>query len=380
MRLQVIHETAYRYAPVVETAQHMAFLRPVDTFAQNVLDHELTISPTPSHLQHALDAFGNHRSFFALDSAHDALRVVATSELGTRLIPLPASLETWEVCAERFRFVAHTPFDAACEFTYPSPFVPLDGQFKRYAAPSFGRGQTTLEGARDLMGRIYNDLTYDPHSTEINTPALQALTQRRGVCQDFAHIMIACLRALGLSARYVSGYVLTEPVPGQPKMMGADASHAWVQVAVSQDDGSTCWCDFDPTNNRCGCDAPGDAYITLARGRDFSDVSPLRGVIQGGNSHTLRVGVTVTRLDELPANRDNGSNIGAVAAQQGSQVSGQSQSQSQSQGQNGTSNQMGWLSPTGAAGMNEPWHGSQLGDSQYGSGSGSGSGSGQNNF
>jgi transglutaminase-like putative cysteine protease len=153
-----------------------------------------------------------------------------------------------------------------------------------------------LAAARDLMARIHADFTYESQSTEVNTPALEALAQRKGVCQDFAHIMIACLRAMGLAARYVSGYLLTQPPPGQPRLVGSDASHAWVAVYLPDLPGADAghgWYDLDPTNNRDGWETPGEDYVTLATGRDFSDISPIRGVIHGGSQHTLAVAVTV---------------------------------------------------------------------------------------
>jgi len=180
-------------------------------------------------------------------------------------------------------------------------------------------GASLFEAARDLMHRIHADFTYDGRSTQINTPALEALTQRKGVCQDFAHIMIACLRSMGLAARYVSGYLLTEPAPGAERLVGSDASHAWVSVLLPDLPGDARWCDFDPTNDRWGWGLPGEDYVLLAFGRDYADVSPIRGVIHGGASHQLTVAVTVTRLDpEAPA----------VSAQS---LQGRSQSQSQSQ-------------------------------------------------
>jgi transglutaminase-like putative cysteine protease len=145
---------------------------------------------------------------------------------------------------------------------------------------------------------MFADFAYESQSTEVNTPALVALTQRKGVCQDFAHILIACLRSLGLAARYVSGYLLTLPAPGTVKLKGSDASHAWGAVYVPDLPPGQRWVDLDPTNDRAGWLSPGEDYVTLAIGRDFSDVSPLRGVIHGGASHTLKVGVTVEPVAE----------------------------------------------------------------------------------
>jgi transglutaminase-like putative cysteine protease len=160
-------------------------------------------------------------------------------------------------------------------------------------APQLPPGCALIEAARDLMARIHDDFTYETFSTEVNTPALEALERRTGVCQDFAHIMIGCLRAMGLPARYVSGYLLTQPPPGQPRLIGSDASHAWVAVYLPDlpgaQDGNG-WYDLDPTNNRSGWGSPGEDYVTLALGRDYSDISPMRGVIHGGARHTLTVG------------------------------------------------------------------------------------------
>ena len=181
----------------------------------------------------------------------------------------------------------------------------------------------------DLNQRIYTGFTYESQSTQINTPALEALAQRKGVCQDFAHIMVACLRTLGLPARYVSGYLLTEPPEGEVKLVGSDASHAWVSVYLPDLPEGQRWVDFDPTNNRWGWHSSGHDYVTVAWGRDFGDVSPLRGVIHGGASHTLTVGVTVLSVGDSSAAIQS---PGAGQTQSQSQSQGQSQSQSQSQG------------------------------------------------
>jgi transglutaminase-like putative cysteine protease len=219
--------------------------------------------------------------------------VSAHSVVQTTARALPGSTINWEETRERFRYQSGAAFDAATEFIYASPFVPRHPEFAAYARPSFAPGTGVLAAAEDLMRRIYADFTYESQSTQINTPALEALAQRKGVCQDFAHIMIACLRAMGIPARYVSGYLLTHPAPGTVKLRGSDASHAWVSVYAPDLPPDQRWCDMDPTNNRSGWHSPGEDYVTLATGRDFADVSPIRGVIHGGASHTLAVGVTV---------------------------------------------------------------------------------------
>ncbi|MCJ0762691.1 transglutaminase family protein [Variovorax terrae] len=293
MLLHIVHDTRYAYTPPVETAQHMAHLKPRQTATQQLLRHTLTVEPAPAQQTEALDVYGNTRSFFSLQSVHDELLVRADSVVSTRAPAPPASSPPWEQVRERFRYHAGAAYDGAAEFVFASPCAPRHEAFAAYARPSFGAGVPLLLAAHDLMERIHGDFTYESQSTEVSTPALEALAQRKGVCQDFAHIMVACLRAMGLSARYVSGYLLTEPPPGQPRLIGSDASHAWASVYVpGAEGGSGVWCDFDPTNNR----APGEDYVTLATGRDFSDVSPVRGVIHGGARHTLDVAVTVQPL------------------------------------------------------------------------------------
>ena len=297
MLLHVIHETAYDYAPKVKTAQHMAHLRPVHNARQQLLRHSLAISPEPALRTESIDVYGNTREFFSLQSMHDELKVVADSVVATSAPALPESAITWEAARERMRYHRSADYDPAAEFLFPSPYVPRHDEFLAYARPSFAPGRGLVDAARDLMTRIHTDFTYESQATDVGTPALEALAMRKGVCQDFAHIMLACLRSLGLPARYVSGYLLTEPPPGRPRLVGADASHAWASIYVPAKDGAGMWADLDPTNDR----APGEDYVTLALGRDYSDVSPMRGVIHGGANHTLRVAVTVTPLEAGPA-------------------------------------------------------------------------------
>ena len=316
MNLQITHETRYDYVPMVEVTQHVCHLQPLCSASQTLLSHAVQISPEPDGQTSAVDVYGNTRRFFSLQTSHSQLLVTATSAVATRAQEMPQSSTPWEVVRERFRYAAGRPYDAAAEFLFASPFVPRHSDFAAYARPSFEAGQPLLLAAQDLMQRIHTEFTYESQSTEINTPALAALAQRKGVCQDFAHIMIACLRAIGLPARYVSGYLLTRPPPGVVALTGSDASHAWASVYLPDFPLGARWCDFDPTNNRMGWGSPGEDYVTLAIGRDFSDVSPLRGVIHGGADHVLSVGVTVEPY-EPPVGM--------------SQSQTQSQSQSQSQ-------------------------------------------------
>jgi transglutaminase-like putative cysteine protease len=257
-----------------------------------VLSHTLAFDPRPEHCTESVDVFGNSRCFFGLQGAHDRLRVVADSVVATVVPPAAVDSLPWEISRERLRYHRGAEYDPAAEFLFPSPYVPRHEDFAAYARPSFAAGRPLLDAARDLMARIHADFEYVSQATDASTPALEALELRKGVCQDFAHVMLGCLRSLGLPGRYVSGYLLTEPPPGQARLVGSDASHAWVSVYLPSEHGPGAWTDLDPTNDR----APGDDYVTLAIGRDFADVSPIRGVIHGGAHHTLSVAVTVAPL------------------------------------------------------------------------------------
>ncbi|NML46331.1 transglutaminase family protein [Ramlibacter sp. G-1-2-2] len=298
MLLHVLHETAYDYVPAVRTAQHMAHLKPAHGGHQRLLDHKLTVDPLPAQQVEAVDVFGNTRTFFSLQVMHEQLRVLAESLVSTSAAPAPECELAWEDVRERMRYHRGSRYDPAAEFVFASPYVPRDDLFAAYAQASFAPGRPLLEAAQDLMHRIHADFEYATTATDVNTPALEALALRKGVCQDLAHVMLGGLRSLGLPARYVSGYLLTEPPPGQPRLVGSDASHAWVSVYLPGEGGGAAgtWADLDPTNDR----APGEDYVTLAIGRDYSDVSPMRGVIHGGANHSLRVAVTVSP-SEAPA-------------------------------------------------------------------------------
>ncbi len=307
MKLRITHETLYRYTPVVETAQHVAHLQPTMTPCQSCQYHHLATEPSATQASSNIDAFGNHRLYWALPSPHSSLKVTAQSELETFLIEekrLSALAKQvlhlpWENAVLAYRYRADIASDEATEFAYASHHAPIDTAFAIYAQSSFPPGRNLIDATRHLMQRIHTDFKYESFSTDISTPALKVLEDKKGVCQDFAHVMLACLRSLGLAARYVSGYLLTEPPPGQPRLIGSDASHAWISLRIPKMnpvEGTESWYDFDPTNNRDGWCSPGTDYVRLAVGRDFADVSPLRGVLQGGTHHTLAVSVTVEPL------------------------------------------------------------------------------------
>lgn len=300
MLLHVVHETHYLYTPAVENAHHVVHLKPIDHASQVLQSHKLRISPTPAQQRDVPDVYGNYRTFFSLQTSHDSLSVVADSVVATSPVQTPdfgEQIPLWEQVRDQFRYSAGAAYNGASEFLFASPYVPRDDAFVQFARPSFTPGRPLPEAAHDLMERIHRAMVYESNSTEVSTPALVALRQGKGVCQDFAHIMVACCRAMGLPARYVSGYMLTKPPPGMPRLIGSDASHAWASVYCPGAAGSNeagHWLDFDPTNDR----PPGEDYVTLATGRDFLDVSPMRGVIRGGARHVLDVAVTVEPVEE----------------------------------------------------------------------------------
>lgn len=300
MRLRITHDTRYDYTPAVKTALHLAHLQPVDTLCQRVLDRRLDVSPTPTVQRETADVYGNLRTFLELDASHPSLLVRASSLVETSQPVQPASRIDWQAARDGYVYSAGAKYQPASEFLFPSVYVHPGDEFLEYATPSFAPGRPLLDCARDLMARIHTEFAYSSNSTEINTPAAVALQCRAGVCQDFAHVMLACLRSIGVAARYVSGYLLTQAPPGMPKLVGSDASHAWVSVYlpdVGSGGASGGWHDLDPTNHRDGLGTPGEDYVRLAVGRDYADVSPMRGVIQGAGHHHLTVGVTVQPCD-----------------------------------------------------------------------------------
>jgi transglutaminase-like putative cysteine protease len=227
---------------------------------------------------------------FAVQEAHSKLTVTAVSKVHVAPLASPEAHETpaWETVRDQLHAPSTSRELEACQFCFDSPHVKLSGELASYALPSFPAGRPILEGAMDLMRRIREEFAYDPAATTVSTPLDTVLRLRRGVCQDFAHLQIGCLRALGLAARYVSGYLLTMPPPGQPRLIGADASHAWLGVYC----GERGWVDLDPTNNVI----PSTNHITLAWGCDYSDVCPIKGVFIGGGHHAMDVWVDVLPL------------------------------------------------------------------------------------
>jgi len=295
MRYQVQHVTSYAYADPVSLCHSIAHLKPRETPFQRCLRANLRINPWPSVVREHRDLFGNRVSYFSVQQSHLQLEISATAELEVRrpLLPEPAATQPWELARAEQQQLPSAQAAMSRLFALPSPAVPLTALASDYARESFTPGRPLLEAALDLVRRIYQDFEYDPTSTTVATPLAEVLELRRGVCQDFAHLAIAALRGLGLAARYVSGYLETLPPPGQPKLRGADASHAWLAVYCPEATETRGWVDLDPTN-----DCPiSDQYITTAIGRDYQDVTPVRGVFYGGGEHSLKVSVDVDRLD-----------------------------------------------------------------------------------
>jgi len=289
---RVEHDTRYVYGSAVATSQHVSYLRPRELPHQHVRLHRLQVTPTPATCAQRTDYFGNTASQFQIVRPHMELLVSARSvvEVQDRTGPLdPGVSPRWEeACRGIICAGGAIPPDVS-QFAEPSPYLPRAVETEAFARPSFPAGRTVLAGALDLMQRIHRGFTFDPSATNVTSPVTRVLQERRGVCQDFAHLAISCLRSLGLAARYVSGYLLTNPPPGQPRLTGADASHAWIGVHCPVHG----WVDLDPTNDLI----VGRRHVTLAWGRDYGDVSPLRGVLLGGTEHRLFVGVSVVPME-----------------------------------------------------------------------------------
>jgi transglutaminase-like putative cysteine protease len=289
MTFEVVHTTEYDYSEPVLVSHHVARLSPRALAQQDCLHHELEIDPAPAVRATHVDYFGNAVAFFAMQGAHSRLTVRARSTVAVRAKTRPNPFDTppWDAAPGP----SALPLDAieyAFESTVPRSSAASD-DLAAYARPSFPRGRPLIDAVIELTRRIHEDFTYDRRATTVATPLADVFRSRRGVCQDFAHLEIACLRSLGLSARYISGYLGTAPPQDKPRLVGADASHAWLAVYCH----GVGWIDVDPTNNVL----PSDSHVTLAWGRDYGDVSPIRGVILGGRGHSLRVDVEVTRLE-----------------------------------------------------------------------------------
>jgi len=291
MRFRVVHTTRYQYDEPVTQGHNEAHLRARAAPRQTCEESRLAIEPAPAASHERLDYFGNPVTYFALQEPHLSLQVTATHVV--RVEP-PAAVQleaspAWDALRDRLVDDVSAAAVEARELRLDSPLVALQPALAEYAAPSFPRGRPLLDAVHDLTRRIHREFVYEPNFTTVATPVLEVLANRRGVCQDFAQLAIGCLRSLGLPARYVSGYIETAPPPGQAPVRGAEASHAWL-AAWDPEQG---WVDFDPTNDQI----VGSQHVTIAWGRDYADVTPLKGVVFGGGAHTLDVAVEMRRED-----------------------------------------------------------------------------------
>jgi transglutaminase-like putative cysteine protease len=285
MTYRIVHKTVYKYKTPVSVGNHVAYLTPRSSPLHTRRSRELLITPTPAGMSERLDYFGNSATFFTIREPHRELMIEARSEVtvGDRLVAWPEWSPVWE------KVVRALPGDLtpeslyAYQFVFESPRVRPKAEFARYARGSFSPDRPFAAALLDLTERIHKEFQFDSKATNVRTTPEEVFRQKRGVCQDFAHLQVACLRSLGIPARYVSGYLRTYPPPGRPRLVGADASHAWVSAYCP----GIGWLDVDPTNNV----APSDGHVTLSWGRDYGDVSPVRGVILGGRDHKVEVSV-----------------------------------------------------------------------------------------
>lgn len=292
MKYRITHSTTYEYADSVSLSHNIARLRPRDNGTQQIcLRHDLAVLPAPSDRSDSLDYFGNHVSYFSLQESHNQLTITAKSEVEITPMAHPDfSLgSSWEKVRDELLASANPETRAAREFTFDSTYVIRSAELANYALGSFVPNQPFLPCVLDLTERIHSEFKFLPGATKVGTPIADVLRMRKGVCQDFAHVQLGCLRSLGFAARYVSGYIVTTPPPGRARLQGADVSHAWISVFVP----ALGWIDFDPTNGLI----PSEGHITVGWARDYDDIGPVRGVVVGGRRQHLDVAVDVTPVE-----------------------------------------------------------------------------------
>ncbi|WP_045834828.1 transglutaminase family protein [Hyphomicrobium sp. 99] len=300
MIFDITHKTHYRYRSMVVQSLHLVHMTPRTLPGQIVRQHRLTVEPAPASRQDGIDTFGNIDVILDIESQHKELVLIARSTV-EKLSPPPINLlatTPWDRLDDKLLAANHERDVHVLMFRCASRLTSPTLEIAEYAAPSFAPGRPVLDAAMDFTMRMYNDFTFDPHATDVSTPLSQVFRTKRGVCQDFAHAALACLRSLRIPARYVSGYLHTRPPPGRPKLQGADASHAWISV-WSPEYG---WVDLDPTNGMI----VRDEHVTVAYGRDYDDVSPISGVLRGGGEHSVSVGVDVNMVAGAPADALSG--------------------------------------------------------------------------
>ncbi len=291
-RYRVVHATRYAYSEPVALCHNEIHLKPRATPRQACLGHALSIEPSPETIDESTDYFGNPAHFFMLHDRHQELSVTATSEVRVMAAQRleGSAAPAWESVRDEVALRHTAEFLDARQFVFDSPHVAVSDELRELARECFPAGRGWLEAVLGLTEQIFRGFVYDPTATNVSTPLDKVLSLRRGVCQDFAHLQIGCLRALGLPARYVSGYLLTSTSPDQPRLIGADASHAWLAAFCP----TIGWVELDPTNNL----VPSLEHVTVAWGRDYSDVCPVKGVFVGGGRDSMSVSVDVSRLGE----------------------------------------------------------------------------------
>jgi transglutaminase-like putative cysteine protease len=292
MIYRLSHTTTYQYNGAVSLSHHLLRLRPRDLPQQRCLSHELQIEPRPDVQCAHRDYYDNAITFVTIEGSHRNLAITSRSQVEVTASTPPATEQSpaWETARDIALDGDRAGFLLNREFIYASPLIKKLPELGAYAAPSFRPDRPLLEAVLDLTGRMHADFKFDPSATSVATPLLEVFQKRRGVCQDFAQLEIGCLRAMGIAARYVSGYLETEPPPGKSRLAGADASHAWVSFHCP----GTGWVDVDPTNNLLVA----NRHVTIAWGRDYSDVSPIRGIIMGSGEHSMEVAVDVIPMPE----------------------------------------------------------------------------------
>jgi transglutaminase-like putative cysteine protease len=291
MMYRIVHSTTYEYTDVAEACHNLVRLQPRNLPSQQCREMELKIDPAPDRIHQYVDYFGNHVQSFAVYQPHGELVITAESIVTKipREMPPIGQTPSWNVVRETLRTDRTPDIAGAIEYRFDSPYIRTSDSLRQLADEHFCPDRPLGEAALALTKAIHGDFKYDPKATTIDTSLDDVLERRRGVCQDFAHLMIGCLRSLGLACRYISGYLRTDPQPGQPRLQGADASHAWVSVFCP----GVGWLDFDPTNGCC----PSDRHITIGWGRDFHDLSPVKGIVLGGGQSTLKVAVDVLPVE-----------------------------------------------------------------------------------
>jgi transglutaminase-like putative cysteine protease len=290
MDYAVTHTTTYHYSDPVSLCHNLVHLHPREAPRQVCHHSQLMVQPEPRAVHAYRDYYGNPVAHFTIEEPHKTLEITAKHRIEVTGEPSRVSgrLMTWESARDTLRLDRTAVVLDACMYTFDSPYIIRNDALAAYASPSFAPGRPFVDAVADLTARIHREFHYDADATTVATPLDEVLELRHGVCQDFAHLAIGCLRSLGLAARYVSGYLETQVQPGCERLVGADASHAWISVFCPESG----WLDFDPTNNLI----PSDRHLTLAWGRDYDDVSPIKGVILGGGTHTMTIAVDVQPL------------------------------------------------------------------------------------